>query len=61
MKTKNPKPARLFFRDGRVSTFRDPKLAYLTWLSLPRGTRVAFRGEGDNRPVQPWDFADKPN
>ena len=60
MKTK-PKPSRLFFRDGRVSTFRDPKLAYLTWLSLPHGTRVAFRGPEDNRPVQPWDFADKPN
>ena len=40
--------ARIYFRDGRVSEFKDQQLAYQTWLSLPRGTRAAFRGKGDN-------------
>jgi len=60
VKTKTTKSARLHFADGRISTFRDPSLAYQTWLSLPRGVRAAFRGKGDNRPVYPWDFADQP-
>ena len=55
-----PPTARLHFADGRISTFRDQTLAYQTWLSLPRGVRAAFRGQGDNRPVYPWDFANQP-
>ena len=57
---RKPTPARIFFRDGRVSAFTNPTLAYQTWLALPRGVRAAFRGRGDHRPVYAWDFADKP-
>ena len=60
MNTRNQEPARIYFRDGRVSQFRDQKLAYQTWLSLPRGIGAAFRGKGDHRPVYAWDYADKP-
>jgi hypothetical protein len=59
MNTPKKELARIYFRDGRVSKFTDQKLAYLTWLSLPRGTRAAFRGKGDTRPVYAWDYADK--
>ena len=46
------------FPDGRVTQYTDQKLAYAVWLALPTGTRVAFRGENDTRPVYPWDYAD---
>jgi hypothetical protein len=59
MKTSKQESARIHFRDGRVLKFKDQTLAYQTWLSLPRGTRAAFRGNGDNRRVYAWDFADK--
>ena len=59
MKTPRQQPARIHFRDGRVSKLTNEKLAYQTWLSLPRGTRAAFRGKGDARPVYAWDYADK--
>ena len=55
-----PSPARIYFRDGRVVAFSKQTLAYQTWLALPRGTRAAFRGQGDLRPVYPWDYADQP-
>ena len=58
--TKQKEPVCIYYRDGRVSTFTDERLAYQVWLSLPRGTRAAFRGKGDKRPVYAWDFADKP-
>ena len=58
--TQNQPPARIHFRDGRVAKFTDQRLAYLTWLSLPRGIRAAFRGQGDHRPVYAWDYADQP-
>ena len=60
MKPQPKAPARIQFRDGRVSFFKDQQLAYLAWLSLPRGMRSAFRGQGDTRPVYAWDYADKP-
>lgn len=60
MKTRKQEIARIYFRDRRVAKFKDQKLAYQTWLSLPRGTRAAFQGKGDNRPVYAWDYADKP-
>ena len=56
----NQPSARIYYGDGRVSEFNDQQLAYLTWLSLPRGTRAAFRGQGDTRPVYAWDYADQP-
>ena len=59
MKTRKHQPARIQFREGRVWKFKDQTLAYQTWLSLPRGTRAAFRGKGDARPVYAWDYADK--
>ena len=59
MKTRQPPSARIHFRDGRVLKFRGQTLAYQAWLSLPRGTRAAFRGKGDHRPVYAWDYADK--
>ncbi len=58
--TNQNETARIYYRDGRVSTFVDERLAYQVWLSLPRGTRAAFRGKGDTRPIYPWDYADKP-
>jgi hypothetical protein len=59
MKTRQQPSACIHFRDRQVLKFRDQKLAYQTWLSLPRGTRATFRGKGDNRPVHAWDYADK--
>ena len=50
--------ARVSFPDGRVTHYDDQKLAYAVWLALPRGTRAAFRGANDPRPVYPWDYAD---
>jgi len=60
LNTPNQPPARIYFRDGRVLTFQDQRLAYQTWLSLPRGIGAAFRGKGDSRPVYAWDYADQP-
>ncbi|MBE0542244.1 MAG: hypothetical protein IH623_12725 [Verrucomicrobia bacterium] len=60
MKTRKPSTARVHLSDGRVLTFTDQTLAYHTWLTLPRGIRAAFRGQGDTRPIQPWDYADQP-
>jgi hypothetical protein len=57
---KNQPLARVYFQNGRVTEFKDQKLAYQTWLSLPRGIRAAFRGKGDNRPVYAWDYSNKP-
>ena len=59
MKARQQPSARIHFRDGGVLTFQDQRLAYQTWLFLPRGIRAAFRGKGDNRPVYAWDYADK--
>jgi hypothetical protein len=56
---KNQPPARIHVRNGRVAKFRDQTLAYQTWLSLPRGLRAAFRGQGDSRPVCAWAYTDK--
>lgn len=60
MKSKKANTARIHFRDGRVAKFQNQQLAYSIWLSLPRGTRAAFRGKGDSRPIYAWDYADKP-
>jgi hypothetical protein len=59
-RTTNPRQARLHFPDGRVEPFKDQKLAYAVWLALPPGTRAAFRGAKDARPVYPWDCVDVP-
>jgi len=50
--------ARLYFPDDRVTQYDDQKLAYAVWLALPKGTRAAFRGTNDTRPVYPWDYTD---
>jgi hypothetical protein len=50
--------ARVSFPDARVTYYEDQKLAYAVWLALPRGTRAAFRGANDARPLYPWDYAD---
>ena len=52
--------ARVYLSDGRVLHFNHQPLAYHLWLALPSGTRAAFRGKEDTRPVYPWDFADRP-
>lgn len=52
--------ARLYFPDSRVKHFKNQRLAYSVWLALPKGTRAAFRGADDPRPVHPWDYADQP-
>src|ERR1035441_6253999 len=54
----DPRKARVCFPDGRVTHYEDQKLAYALWLALPKGTRAAFRGANDTRPVYPWDYAD---
>jgi len=46
------------FPDGRVTHYEDQKLAYAVWLALPKGTRAAFRGTNDSRPVYSWDYTD---
>ena len=50
--------ARVCFPDGRVTQYEDQNMAYAVWLALPKGTRAAFRGANDSRPVYPWDYAD---
>jgi hypothetical protein len=50
--------ARLYRADGLVDHFDDQKLAYRVWLAAPKGTRLAFRGAGDERPVYPHDLVD---
>ena len=52
--------ARLYFRNGAVQPFKSQTLAYALWLALPKGMHVAFRGANDDRPVYPWDLADRP-
>lgn len=51
--------ARLFYSDGRVESYDSDATAYLVWLSMPRGVRIAFRGKGDDTPVYSWDKVDK--
>jgi hypothetical protein len=51
--------ARLYFLDGHVMQYDDPKLAYAVWLALPKGTRVAFRGSNDLLAVYSWDYGDR--
>ena len=53
--------ARLHHPNGDIQSFRSQTLAYAVWLALPKGTRVAFRGANDDRPVYPWDCTDKPS
>jgi len=57
----SPRPlaARIQYRDGRLMSFSDDALAYQFWLSLPRGTRAAFRAKGGARPVYAWAYADR--
>jgi hypothetical protein len=57
---KDQPTARIHFHNGQVAKFKDQRLAYQTWLSLPRGFRAAFRGKGDNRRVYAWDYTDIP-
>jgi len=59
MKARQQPSARIYFRDGRVLKIQNQRLAFQTWLSLPRGIGAAFRGKGDERPVYAWDYADK--
>ena len=51
---------KLFYRDGQIVEYKDQTLAYEIWLASPKGIRIAFRGEGNEEPIYPWDFADKP-
>jgi len=50
--------ARVSFPDGRIAHYGDQQLAYAVWLALPRGSRAAFRGANDTRPVYLWDYVD---
>ena len=54
-----PLAARIQYRDGRLKSFSDDALAYQFGLSLPRGTRAAFRAKGGARAVYAWDYADR--
>jgi hypothetical protein len=61
MKSSSPldtRKARICFPDGQVTHYEDQRLAYAAWLALPSGTRAAFRGANDLRPVYPWDYVD---
>lgn len=51
--------ARLYYRDGRIVEYDDPRLAYEVWVAEPKGVRVAFRGRGDATPVYPYDCVDR--
>lgn len=55
----NASKARLYYRDGRIESYEDQRLAYAVWLALPRGIRVAFRGAGDTTPVYSHDYLDR--
>lgn len=50
---------RLFFSDGLISSYDDPKLALDVYYGLPRGIKVAFRSAGDKTPVYPHDYVDR--
>ena len=50
--------AQVCFPDGSIAEYEDQKLAYAVWLALRKGTRAAFGGANDSRPVYPWDYAD---
>lgn len=52
--------ATLHYADGRKVHYADAALAYSVYLALPRGVRVAFRSDGDDLPVMPWSYVDKP-
>ena len=52
--------ARVCFPDGRITHYEDQKLAYAVWLALPSGSRAAFRGANDTRPVYPWNYVNAP-
>jgi len=54
-----PLAARIQYRDGPLMSFSDDAFAYQFWLSLPRGTRAAFRAKADARPVYAWAYADR--
>ena len=49
---------RLYFQDGHIEHYDDPKLAYSVYLSLPKGCRVCFRSANDARPVYSHDYVD---
>lgn len=51
--------SKLYYSDGQVVEYKDSSLAYQVWLSAPKGVRIAFRSDKDERPVLPWDYADK--
>lgn len=55
--TANTQKTRLYFND-RVEHYDDQNLGYKVWLALPKGTRCAFRGAGDTRPVYQHDLVD---
>jgi hypothetical protein len=50
--------ARIYYTNGRVTHFTDPKLALTVWRALSKGVGAAFRGPNDKRPVYPWDRVD---
>jgi prepilin-type processing-associated H-X9-DG protein len=51
--------ARIYFADGHVEHFQNQTFAFALWLALPKGTKAAFRGTHDDRPVYSWDHVDK--
>jgi hypothetical protein len=54
----NTSLARIYYTSGKISHYRDQKLALTLWRSLPKDVRAAFRGAHDTRPVYPWDKVD---
>jgi len=51
--------ARVSFRNGEVSYYKDSAMAYAVYLALPKGVRACFRAAGDLRPIYSWDYVDK--
>lgn len=44
--------ATIHFLDGSMTEYESEELALLVWYLMPREKLVAFRVEGDSRPVE---------
>lgn len=50
---------RVYFADGTAEVFDDACVALAYYFRLPKGTRAAFRGEGDETPLFEWSYVDR--
>ena len=48
--------ATLYFQNGQQRYYTNPAIALSVYYALSRRWRVAFRSDGDTRPVYSWDY-----